>query len=74
MIGHEDEAATKPMIALRAVQQESNEALKRVLVVQHSEAILHAERKQVGNVAVAIRPKPVQPTESAGRWFGGGPE
>jgi hypothetical protein len=59
VIGHDDKAATEPMVPLRAVEQERNEPLEGVLIVEHAGAAIHAYRQQVGDISVMVRPDTV---------------
>jgi hypothetical protein len=60
VIGHHDETTAKPMVALRAVEQERDETLEGVLVVEHTDAAVHANGQQVGDVSVTVRPDTMQ--------------
>jgi hypothetical protein len=68
MIGHDDEAASEPMVTSRAVKQEGDETLERFVVVQHPGTAFHAYRQEVGNIAIAIWPDVVQAPESSWAW------
>jgi hypothetical protein len=72
VIGYDDEAASEPMIPLRAVEQEGNEAFESGLVVQDVRAAIHTHRQEIGNVSIAIRPDALQTAQAARWWFVGG--
>jgi hypothetical protein len=70
VIRHDHEAASAPTVTLRAVEEKTYQALESALVVQHADAAIHAERQQVGDVAITVRPDAVEPPQASGWWVG----
>jgi hypothetical protein len=71
VVGHDDKAATEPVVTLRAVEQKCDEPLEGVLVIEHTGAAIHARRQQVGDVSVTVRPDTMQTAQAARGWFVG---
>jgi hypothetical protein len=59
VVGHDNETASEPTVARRAVKKECSETLESVIVVEDTGAALHAYRQEIGNVPIAIRPNAV---------------
>ena len=75
VVGHNDEAASQPTAARRAIEQERNEALIGGFVVQDVRATFHTRRQEIRNVPIAIRPDAMETTKAARgrfvRWRNG---
>src|SRR5579859_3768012 len=65
VVGHDDEAPSKPVVAGWAIEEECNEALECGLIVQDSRAAIHAQGQKIGNISVAIRPDTMQAAKTA---------
>jgi hypothetical protein len=70
VVGHNDETAAEPTVALWAIQQEAYEPLKSDFIVQRPAATIHAHRQQIRDVAIPVRPDAMQPAQAPGRRFG----
>jgi len=74
MIRHHHEATGKPTVTRRAVEEKRGKTLKRGLISEDATPALHTQRQQIREVAVAVRPHAMKPTEPArGRIIGFGP-
>jgi hypothetical protein len=71
VVGHQNKTPAKPIVTDRAVEKECNQAIECNVIVEHAPASLHANRQQVRNIAVTIRPTAMQSAQSAGRRFFG---
>jgi hypothetical protein len=60
VVGHDDETTAEPMITLRAVEQKRDEPLEGVLVIEHADTAIYADRQQVGDISVTVRPDTMQ--------------
>jgi hypothetical protein len=69
VIRHDNKTAAKPTVAHRTVEQERNELLEDIFVVEHTSPALHANRQQIRNIAIAIRPEAMESAESARQRF-----
>jgi hypothetical protein len=71
VIGHDDKAAAEPVVPLWAIEQKRHEPLEGVLVIEHAGAAIYANRQQVGDVSVTVRPNAMQTAQTARGWFVG---
>ena len=69
VVGHDDEATTRPTIKLRAVEQERNETLERDFVIENMHPAIHARRQEIRNIPITIRPDAMQTAQAAWWWF-----
>jgi hypothetical protein len=60
VVGHDDKAAAEPVVTLRAIEQELDETLEGILVIEHADTAIHADRQQVGDISVTVRPDTMQ--------------
>jgi hypothetical protein len=66
VVGHDDESASKPTVAGRAIEKERCEALECVFIVEDAGAAFDAYRQEVGNVSVAVGPDLMKTAEATG--------
>jgi hypothetical protein len=64
VVGHDNETASEPTVSCRAVEKECSQTFECGFVVQNVRVTIHAQREEVGDVAVAIRPDPMETAEA----------
>jgi hypothetical protein len=66
VVGHDDKPAAKPIVTIRAVEEERYQALERLFVVQNTFPSAYAQCEEIRNVAVTIGPDAMQSAQAAG--------
>lgn len=56
VIGHDHEAAWKPMVPFWTIQQERREPLKDLFVIEHTDTPVDAQCYKISNRSLTVRP------------------